>query len=41
VANVIKRLDILRERIDLFDREGRAVLNGVRDESELLSTSPR
>jgi hypothetical protein len=41
VANVIKRLDILRERIDLFDREVRAVLNGVRDESELLFTSPR
>jgi len=41
VANVIKRLDILCERIDLFDREGRAVLNGVRDEGELLRTSSR
>ena len=37
VATAIKRGDTLSARIDLFDFEVRAVLDGVRDEDELVA----
>jgi hypothetical protein len=37
VAALIKKTDLLNARLHLFDVECRAILNGVRNEDELVS----